>query len=235
MKLFRLAFRGETAIPMLGLLFASVVSAAMVVAKVIVAKKLFFGFLIWNLFLAWVPLLLALVTCDQFEQSPRKPGRLLACAASWMLFFPNSPYIFTDLIHLTASRHHYWMDMFLILTCAITGLAIGFVSLFLMQSLVRRRYGWLAGWFFISGVSALSGVGIYVGRFLRLNSWDVLFRPIQLFERIGGWLTNPRSQPVSPLFPVLFATFLFMAYVLLYALTHLRPLPALESVEALKR
>src|SRR5262245_54470654 len=103
MKLFRLAFRGETAIPMLGLLFASIVSASMVVAKVIAAKKLFFGFLIWNLFLAWIPLLLALLICDQFEKSPRKPLRLLGFSAAWLLFFPNSPYIFTDLIHLTTS------------------------------------------------------------------------------------------------------------------------------------
>jgi uncharacterized membrane protein len=229
MKLFKLAFKRETALPMIALLFASGVSVALVVAKIIAARKFFLAFLVWNLFLAWLPLVLALLACDEYQQFPRRTGRFIALSAGWLLFFPNAPYIFTDLIHLTVSVHrHYWVDMVLILACALTGLVIGFVSLFLMHSLVRRRFGWLAGWLFSAAIAGLTGIGIYLGRFLRLNSWDVVLRPFKLFHGLGNWLTDPWSQPTSRAFPVLFAAFLFIAYVMLYALTHLRaaePLP----------
>src|SRR5262245_58943402 len=132
MKLLRLAFKGQTAIPMMGLIFASGLSVALVLAKVIVARKLYFAFLIWNLFLAWLPLWFALLACDRYRQFGRTRG-FLALAAAWLLFFPNAPYIFTDLVHLGASLHrHYWVDMVLILACAVTGLIVGFVSLYLM-------------------------------------------------------------------------------------------------------
>jgi uncharacterized membrane protein len=229
MKLFQLAFKRETALPMIALLFASGVSVALVVAKIIAARRFYFAFLVWNLFLAWLPLIFALLACEQHRQSPRRNGRFIALLAAWLLFFPNAPYIFTDLIHLTVSVHrHYWVDLVLILACALTGLVIGFVSLFLMHSLVRRRFGWLAGWLFSATIAGLTGIGIYVGRFLRLNSWDVVFRPAKLFRGLGNWLTDPWSEPTSRAFPVLFAAFLFIAYVMLYALTHLRaaePLP----------
>jgi uncharacterized membrane protein len=230
MKVFRLAFKGEMAIPTIALLFASGVSVALVAAKIVLARKLFFGFLVWNLFLAWVPLVFALLACDQYRQASRSTGRFIALSAAWLLFFPNAPYIFTDLIHLTGPAHwHYWVDMMLILACAVTGLVIGFVSLYLMQGLVRRRFGWFAGWLFSAVVAGLSGFGIYLGRILRLNSWDVVLRPLKLFRGVGHWIANPWAQPTSPAFPVVFATFLFIAYVMLYGLTHLRvpePVPS---------
>jgi uncharacterized membrane protein len=224
MKLFHLAFRRETAIPAVALLFASGVCLALVAAKIVLGRKLYFAFLVWNLFLAWVPLIFALLACDQARQARPSRGRFVAFAGAWLLFFPNAPYIFTDLIHLTRSGlRHYWVDMILILACAVTGLVVGFVSLFLMQTLVRRRFGWFAGWLFSATIAGLSGIGIYVGRFLRLNSWDAILRPVKLFRELGGWLADPWGQPTSPAFPIVFGTFIFIAYVMLYGLTHLRP------------
>jgi uncharacterized membrane protein len=126
---------------------------------------------------------------------------------------------------MTRFYGHFWVDMVLILICALTGLVLGFVSLYLMQSIVSRIFGQLASWFFIAGVAALSSFGIYLGRFLRFNSWDVLFKPVALYHGIGHWTTAPlaTSNPTGFLF--LFAAFLFIAYVMLYGLTHLRPAP----------
>jgi uncharacterized membrane protein len=73
----------------------------------------------------------------------------------------------------------------------------------------------------VAGVAALAGVGIHLGRFLRFNSWDVLVRPVQLSKSIGDWMANVAAHPSALAFAVLFATFLFIAYVMLYALTHL--------------
>jgi uncharacterized membrane protein len=115
------------------------------------------------------------------------------------------------------------VDLTLILLCALTGLVLGFVSLFLMQSVVERMFGRLASWLFIAVVAALSGFGIYLGRILRFNSWDVLFRPAQLYRGIGNWVADPFADLNSLAFTLLFAMFLFITYMMLFALTHLRP------------
>jgi uncharacterized membrane protein len=118
------------------------------------------------------------------------------------------------------------MDLVLILLFALTGLALGFLSLYLMQSLVARRLGWTAGWLFVAGTAALSGVGIYLGRFLRWNSWDVLLNPLELLRDVAHRVLNLPSDLQPALLAGLFAVFVFLAYVLLYALTHLQTVPA---------
>ena len=106
------------------------------------------------------------------------------------------------MIHLTTRFYpHFWVDLTLILLCALTGLVLGFVSLYLMQSVVERMFGRPASWLFIAAVAALSGFGIYLGRFLRFNSWDVLFRPAQLYHGIGNWVADPLADLNSLAFP----------------------------------
>jgi len=121
--------------------------------------------------------------------------------------------------------------MVLILLCALTGFVLGFVSLYLMQTVVTRMFGRVASWSFIAVVAALCGAGIYMGRFLRFNSWDVLFKPLELYRGVGQWVSHPVSQPTSLAFPVLFAAFLFIAYLMLYALTHLRQAPQVAPLQ----
>ena len=158
MKLLSLLFKRERAAPMLALTLASAVSVLLVLLRIVWSGTLIHGFLIWNLFLAWLPVIFALRTCDEYQcrRSPR--WRLFAWAGAWLLFFPNAPYIFTDLIHLTTRFYgHFWVDMTLILLCAFTGLVLGFISLYVMQSMVARKFGTLAGWFFV--VPALQQLG----------------------------------------------------------------------------
>jgi uncharacterized membrane protein len=204
------------------LIFASAISVALVLARIVWTQKLRYGFLVGNLFLAWLPLLFALLICELYQNGERKSWRFFSLAGAWLLFFPNAPYIFTDLIHVATSYfRNFWVDMTLVLMCALTGLVLGFVSLYLMQSLITRIAGRVAGWIFIAAVTGLSGFGIYLGRFLRLNSWDVLIRPVKLCHDLGSWAANPFARSTTFVFPALFATFLFIAYVMLYALTRL--------------
>lgn len=210
--------------PMLALTFASAASAALVVARIIATGNFRYSFLVWNLFLAWLPLVFALLASEKFQTASARNWRFLSLAGAWLLFFPNAPYIFTDLIHLTTRFYgHFWVDLTLILLCALTGLVLGFVSLYLMQSVVERMLGRAASWLFIAAVAALSGFGIYVGRFMRFNSWDVLFKPWQVYHGIGNWVADPFANSNSLAFPLLFGTFLFITYLMLYALTHLQP------------
>lgn len=222
MRLFQLAFKRETAMAVLALLLASGVSVALVAARILYSGRWHYGFLAWNLFLAWVPLGFALVACDTYQGRAQGNWRFWGFAGAWLLFFPNAPYIFTDIIHLTRGYGYFWVDLVLVLLCALTGLVLGFVSLFLMQSVVRRMLGQAASWLFIAMVAGLSGFGIYLGRVLRFNSWDVVLKPFALSRGIGQWATDPLGHPSSVAFPILFGTFLFIAYVMLYALTHLQ-------------
>jgi uncharacterized membrane protein len=210
--------------PMLALTFASAVSVALVVARILWTGKVAYSFLIWNLFLAWLPMAFSLLACENYRSGSGRNWRFLALAGAWLLFFPNAPYICTDLIHLTTRFYgHFWVDLTLILLCALTGLVLGFVSLYLMQTVVTRMFGRTASWLFIAAVAALSGFGIYVGRFMRFNSWDVVFKPKQLYAGIGNWVAAPMANPSAIAFSVLFAAFLFITYLMLYALTHLQP------------
>jgi uncharacterized membrane protein len=179
--------------------------------------------LVWNLFLAWLPLLFALSACR--HQQRGGGWRLYSVAALWLLFFPNAPYVFTDLVHLNNwFAGHFWVDLSLVLLFGFTAFVVGFLSLYLMQSLVASRFGRMAGWVFIVAVTGLSAIGVYLGRVLRFNSWDVFVRPLRVSHGIKHWAGHPLAHPGQSLgFPVLFATFLFLAYVMLYALTHLRP------------
>jgi len=269
MRILRIAFKQETAVPVLALTFASGASVALVIVRIMWTGQIRYGFLVWNLFLAWLPLIFALLACEHYRKgtrpnassdkptsapfknqlalslSPRDEGagreparvpllggvrgglrnrnwRFAGLTAAWLLFFPNAPYIFTDLIHLT-NRYfaHFWVDLMLILLCALTGLVLGFVSLYLMQSVVARMFGRVASWLFIAVVAGLSSFGVYLGRFVRVNSWDIVTRPGKLYHGINAWASDPFAHATSFAFPTLFATFLFIAYVMLYALTHL--------------
>jgi uncharacterized membrane protein len=212
------------AVPMLALILASGACVALLLARAVVTGNPRYGFLVWNLCLAWLPLIFALLAEDHYRTASAQNWRFGALAGAWLLFFPNAPYIFTDLIHLTTRYYaHIWVDLTLILLCAITGLVLGFVSLYLMQSVVEQMLGRAGSWLFIAGVTALTSFGIYLGRFMRFNSWDVVTHPVQLYRGIGGLVADPLANPNSLAFPVLFGTFLFLSYVMLYALTHLRP------------
>lgn len=231
MKFLKIAFHRETMAPVLALTFASAACAALVGARIAWTGNLRYSFLVWNLFLAWLPLVFALLACELDRRGERGNWRFASLAVAWLVFFPNAPYIFTDVVHLTISFYrHFWVDLSLVLLCAFTGFLLGFVSLYQMQAMVARRFGRAAGWGFVAVVAALAAFGTYLGRFMRFNSWDVLARPMTLTKSIGAWVANPETHPHGLAFAVLFATFFFIAYVMLYALTHLpKPAPLAQS------
>jgi uncharacterized membrane protein len=220
----KLNSRRTTLGPLLALLFASLTGVTLTVLRVKWTHNWRYLFLIWNLLLAWLPLLFALAVHRRHQRGEPAGWRFCGLASLWLLFFPNAPYIFTDVIHLTPRfEGSFWVDLCLVLLFAFTGFLLGFVSLYLMQSIVAERFGRLASWLFIMGVTMASAFGIYLGRFLRWNSWDVVLHPLDLSHSIGHLAAHPLANPNSVIFPALFATFLFLGYLMLYALTHLQP------------
>jgi len=132
-------------------------------------------FLLWNVFLAWIPLWVSIYLYRMHERRRDKPVLFWAAAFVWLIFYPNAPYIATDVVHINwiydgdSSR---WFDIILLLCCAWTGVLLGFVSLYTMRKWVVGAYGGAAGNMLALAVIALSSFGVFIGRFLRLNSWD---------------------------------------------------------------
>lgn len=200
---------------------ASVFSVAIWRVRLEHTGVLRYRFLIWNLFLAWIPFLIAYFTYTVTLKRKWIYVVIPIAAFFWLIFFPNAPYILTDFQHLANKWHDLpvWYDVMMLIWFAFTGLLLGIVSLFLMQEIVRREFGRWAGWAFVAGVAGLSSAGVYVGRFLRWNSWDILRDPTGIalffFERAQ----NPSLQSIG--FISLFGAFFLFLYVTLYTFGNL--------------
>jgi uncharacterized membrane protein len=176
--------------------------------------------MVWNLALACVPFPMAWFA--EALTRRRGPGRTFAgvsCAALWLLFLPNSPYLVTDLIHLEQSWAALrWYDSLLYAAFAFTGVLIGYASLLLIQIAVQRRLGVIAGWVCALGCLGLSAFGVYLGRMERWNSWSVIDSPRTLARRILEPFRNPFANPWTIRYTVIFAAFLVVGYLTLAAI-----------------
>ncbi len=198
------------------LLMVSAVPVLLLLSRVLYSGRITYSFLLWNLFLAWLPLLLAYLS---LRSLPRRPLLALIAALAWLAFFPNAPYILTDIMHLRYDDGiTVLFDVLLLFTFAISGITLGFVSLRWMQVSVARRIGmwWSRG--FAVMVLGLSGFGIYLGRFLRWNSWDIVTNPLSLAQDIWPRLMHPIQHWHTWAMSVLFAFVLIFIYYLLVIL-----------------
>ncbi|MBX3014609.1 MAG: DUF1361 domain-containing protein [Caldilineaceae bacterium] len=182
-----------------------------------------YGFLVWNLFLAWLPLVSALLLWSIHQSMPR--ARLLQwpLLLSWLAFFPNAPYLVTDFLHLTTRQNvPLWYDLLLIFSFAWNGLVLGFTALWIVQEVLAAQYNRVFSWLVVGFALATSGYGIYLGRFLRWNSWDLLFNPGLLASDIVRHLTDPLAHPRTIGVTLLFSSFMAIAYFTLRFLGQVR-------------
>jgi uncharacterized membrane protein len=180
-----------------------------------------YAFLVWNLFLAWIPFIIAYFTYTLTLKRRWIFVIIPIAAFFWMIFFPNAPYILTNFQHLAGPWRDLptWYDVMMLIWFAFTGLLLGMVSLFLMQEIIRREFGRWIGWGFVLLVAGLSSTGIYMGRFLRWNSWDIILNPSELAHFTIQGAQNPSLQSIW--FTGLFAAFFLFLYVTLYTFGHL--------------
>jgi uncharacterized membrane protein len=194
---------------------ASLICVTMVGFRMWYTQTRHYDFLLWNLALAWVPLLFAGFAYTFARRRGASYLLVALSAIAWLVFFPNAPYILTDFLHLGSMGDISpgWYDVLMLFWYAWTGLLLGVVSLYLMQEMVASRLGAAASWLFVVLAAALGSVGIYLGRFLRLNSWDLLRRPGPLTSELYGRVTDPASQPRLLGFTVLFTLLFLFVYV----------------------
>jgi len=177
--------------------------------------------LIWNLFLAWIPFILAYFA---HAVSWRRISLYLVIpvvALLWLIFFPNAPYMLTDLQDLTRKTTDapLWYDVLIVVWCTWTGMLLGVISLYLMQDIIIRTVSHAAGWIFVFAIAGLSSFGMYIGRFVRLNSWDILQDPAETAMEILGIVVDPSMRLAA--FTLLYTFFFLFVYLLLYSFSHL--------------
>jgi uncharacterized membrane protein len=196
---------------LLALSLSLALSFALITLRILITRQVLFVGLLWNLFLAALPFGLSAA----MRLAARPPGArlLLPVGAVWLLFFPNAPYLITDLFHLEPRPGvPYWYDLALIMSCAWNGMMLGFASLLDMHALVRQRLGFWAGWLFVTVALGLSAFGVYLGRYLRYNSWNIFSNPFALFYDIIQRLLHPFHNWQTWGVTVVFWAFLLIAY-----------------------
>jgi uncharacterized membrane protein len=208
---------------LLVLALASGFCGALALARIGLTGRAALLFLGWNLILAWVPLLMSLAVVRRHA-----PGRqssragTFALGAVWLAFFPNAPYLVTDLIHLRARGFVLQLyDAMMVFAFALTGLCIAYLSLWLIHRLVERRLGRAAGWTFVAAVAGLTGFGVFLGRVPRLNSWDIVTKPGELFGLLVVHAQDPLAHPRAIGVTLMMAALFAIAYLMLFALTSL--------------
>ena len=131
----------------------------------------------------------------------------------WFLFYPNAPYIVTDLIHLSPRWPiPVWYDLMVIVFNAWTGLALAICSLYQMQNIATLRFGQVWGRILAATTIVASGLGVYIGRFLDWNSWDIVLVPADVIRLVAANLLNVSNDPTALVASSLFAILLGLTY-----------------------
>lgn len=194
------------------LLQLSMLSCILLAYRIFKSGSLSYIFLAWNLFLAWIPYLLSAYAIKEKNSSRFSPGESVRCV-SWLLFLPNAPYILTDFVHFRVRVPlPFWFDILLLLSFSLTGLLLFMFSFytfsFKILGVFRVKYQKLITY----SLFGVCGYGLYLGRCLRYNSWDVLSNPFNLVASIFRSLTDPHWFKETFGMSILFGLFLYFGY-----------------------
>lgn len=180
----------------------------LIIFRIFYSGSLMYIFLCWNLFLAAMPL----TASTLLLQTKNKNVQWLFFVA-WLLFFPNSLYIITDLIHLKDRPPvPFWFDIILVFSAAINGMIIAYLSLQQVEIFLKSKFNAGTTNIVIYGCLFLSSFGIYLGRYLRWNSWDILSNPFGLLDQITQRFINPFDHPRTWTMTIVFTAFFSIFY-----------------------
>jgi uncharacterized membrane protein len=202
---------------------ASALAVAALLVEVHQTGNSLYRFLVWNLFLAWVPVAAALLA-HAFDRS-RAHASAAGAGIIWLVFFPNAPYMLTDYIHLqqTPQGSPLWWDALMLSSFVWTALMLGFFSLYLMQTVWRAHFdNRFVSWLFATLALALGSFGVYLGRFVHINSWDALLHPRNVAHIVATQVENPINHPRLVGTIGLLTAFLLIGYAIVLSFAELR-------------
>jgi uncharacterized membrane protein len=188
-------------------------SVALIMGRIAYTGMLTYVFLIWNIFLGALPYFIT-------RTIAKNPGlissriKFLLVFLLWLFWVPNSFYIITDLFHLGSTpTMPRWYDLALILSCAWNGLLLGVLSVRQMEKIFTAYAPKISGWWFIAPVMFLNAWGVYIGRFLRFNTWDILSNPFGLMAEILQMLVHPVENKYAWSMVLCYAALMGVMYV----------------------
>ncbi|HEX2845807.1 MAG TPA: DUF1361 domain-containing protein [Chitinophagaceae bacterium] len=188
-------------------------SCLLVAARVLVTEQLSHLFLIWNLFLAFVPYAVSqwLGTRPQIWKNK---VAMVSILLVWLLFIPNAFYIVTDLFHLDdLNNAPRWFDLLLIFSFAWNGLLLGLLSVRKVETILQQVSGRSFSLLVVFAVMWLNAFGVYIGRYLRFNTWDVLAKPFTLFNELLDIIIHPLRYKMEWGMIGVYAVFMTLIYI----------------------
>ncbi|MFP9113901.1 DUF1361 domain-containing protein [Flavobacterium sp. RHBU_3] len=172
------------------IILLSAFSIALLLIRVKMTQSVFYMFLIWNLFLAGLPLVMSIIATN-FKSIRNNRYLLYPTLLAWLMLLPNAPYLITDFLHFKRETTvPFWLDILLLGSFSISGFLLGLASMKNIYTLLTQIWGKTSAVLSMGCVCLLSGLGIYIGRVLRYNSWDILRHPLNLVQEITGSITN---------------------------------------------
>ena len=173
-------------------------------------KSFFYLFLVWNVFLAIIPYTITMYLNNKQNLNKLKLGFWFLV---WLAFLPNAPYIVTDLIHIRVGNDTWlWLDVLVVLSFALSGLLLFYLSLIDMQKLTASYFKKIPIETSTIFIIFLCGFGVYLGRFLRYNSWEIISNPQVLISDIFEIMVSPFQNSDAWLFTLGFGGFLMVGY-----------------------
>jgi uncharacterized membrane protein len=193
-------------------------SIAMAIARTIYTGHLTFIFLIWNLFLAWLPYCIS-QWLSHYQDKIKSSFIFMLALLVWLAFVPNTFYILTDLYHIGDDYNDYlmpqWFDLAMILSFAWNGLLLGILSVRHIEKIVHKNFNQRNELLFLYPVMWLNALGVYVGRYLRFNTWDVITNPFLLLRDIANVLLHPFADRYASGMICCFSILLTLIYLML--------------------
>lgn len=215
------------------LLFAlglsSIGSLILFMVRMLAGDSVRYWFLNWNLLLAWLPLVFALILRVRLLANSWLTWQSLLLTGLWLGFLPNSFYIVSDFIHLHVSGEVSLLyDIVLFISFTWNGFILGFSSLYLVHKELLKKVHRRDAHLLVGVVLLLCGFAIYLGRYLRWNTWDVLVNPAGLLFDVSDRLINlqPQMFTTTLMFFVLLASmyaFIWRVASILISPTAARP------------
>jgi uncharacterized membrane protein len=197
------------------LLLSSLLSGAFFAFRIIYSNTRNYSNLFTNLFLAWIPYLLSIMAASTYRFHPKRWGLIIFLGLLWLLFFPNAPYMVTDFYHLDPRPPvPLWFDISLIAIFAFTGCFLAIASLRSIHNIIEKFLGKIIGWIFALLSLGLGSLGVYLGRFRRFNSWDILLYPQSVLKDIAHNILNPLDNLGFLGFILMFTSILLVFYLM---------------------
>jgi uncharacterized membrane protein len=201
----------------LAIILSNLLSAVLVINRVLSSDSYRYMFLLWNMLLAAVPVLIAIWLVGRIRKYGWLQPRQIGLTILWLAFLPNSFYLLTDFIHLRQTfEADILYDITMLTSFLINGLILGYISLVLVHRELVKRLTPTRAFSLILMIVLAASFAVYLGRFTRWNTWDLLLQPAGLLFDVSDRFVNPGAHPNTFSTTILLFAFLSAIYLIVW-------------------